>query len=76
MSEETPTYTPSPDTGAKLYHKVNPCDIDRFWPLAPIGDAAHLIWSGFAYGTDCTCCLGFRLIFLLLAAFGAGMALA
>lgn len=76
MTDTTTTTPQATQPPAKLYHQLNPCDIDRFKPLAPVGDAAHLLWKLFTFGTDCTCCLGFRLIFLVLAAFGAGMAVA
>lgn len=53
-----------------LRHKVNPCDIDRYSGLAPLGDALHALWKGFTLGTDCTCCLGARLVALTVVTAG------
>lgn len=59
-----------------LRYLLNFCDIDRLKFLAPIGDAVTAIWNGFTFGTDCTCCLGTRLILALAAAGAAGYGLA
>lgn len=48
-----------------LRHIINPCDIDRAKVLAPLGDALHRVWAVFTYGTECTCCLGTRVIMLI-----------
>ena len=60
-----------------LRHRLNPCDIDRYPALAPIGDALHGLYQAFTWGTDCTCCLGARVLALALAAgtFGVGITL-
>lgn len=59
-------------TPAKWYQIANPCDIDRHPALAPIGDAFYRLWRGFAYGTECQCCLGARLVAITVVSFGAG----
>lgn len=51
---------------AKWYHQINPCDIDRFNFLAPLGDALAALWDTFTFGTDCACCLGTRLTLLMI----------
>lgn len=48
-----------------LKYRLNPCDIDRLPKLKPLGGFFAL----FAYGTDCTCCLGAR----IAAAFSIGI---
>lgn len=45
-----------------LKYLINPCDIDRAKVLAPVGDVLHKVWKAFIYGTECTCCLGSRLV--------------
>jgi hypothetical protein len=50
----------------KLRHLINPCDIDRFEPLAPLGDWLADLSSG------CPCCDTVRVI--LAFVFGAALA--
>ena len=68
---------PSPSPSPLLRHRLNPCDIDRYPALAPLGDALHGLYQAFTWGTDCTCCLGARVLALALAAgtFGVGITL-
>lgn len=56
----------------KILYAINPCDIDRLRILAPIGDALAALWDGFTAFTDCACCLGTRLAFVIALAFYAG----
>ena len=59
----------------KLRYLLSPCDVERLPALAPIGDALHGLYQAFTWGTDCTCCLGARVLALALAAgaFGVGI---
>ena len=61
----------------KLRYLLSPCDVERLPALAPIGDALHGLYQAFIWGTDCTCCLGARVLALALAAgtFGVGITL-
>jgi hypothetical protein len=63
------------DPAPKLRHRVNPCDVDRFAFLKPVGDTAAALWDEFVGETQCVCCLGFRLTLALVAAalLGAGV---
>lgn len=61
-----------PEPKPLLRHRVNPCDIDRDPRLAPIGDALHNLYSLFTKGTECTCCLGTRLVALAIVSFVLG----
>lgn len=60
------------DDGTRWYHRVNPCDIARLRPLAPVGDAMAWLWEKFTWGTECPCCLFTRLALALLLAGGIG----
>lgn len=57
-----------------LYIKANPCDYCRYRILAPIGDGIANLWFGFTRGTDCPCCLGTRLLSLVLLSVATGAA--
>lgn len=46
--------------GEPLKYRLNPCDIARFRPLAPIGDLVAKL------AVECPCCNGFRMIFALV----------
>lgn len=48
------------------YHKINPCDIDRFPALAPLGD-----WLA-TLTPKCPCCATIRTFLLTVAGFAAG----
>lgn len=61
-----------PKQRTPLKYLINPCDIDRARVLAPVGDLLHKVWQGFIYGTDCTCCLGSRLVVWTAAVFMLG----
>ena len=56
--------------GCKVY-KINPCDVDSFPKLQPLGKFFAL----FCYGTDCRCCLGFRTLAALLFGIALGACL-
>lgn len=56
-------------------YNFNPCDMDRFKAIAPIGDALAFIWDTFTGGTECNCCLGTRLVVALAAALCLGLLL-
>lgn len=56
-----------------LKYRLNPCDIDRFKALAPIGDALAGLWEGFVASTECPCCLGTRLTLTVILALGIGV---
>lgn len=58
-----------------LKYLLNPCDYDRFRGLSPLGDGVAKVWNLFTAGTDCPCCLGFRLFGALLVAGGIGYGL-
>lgn len=60
-----PSYEPEPDpeqTPVPWRYLLNPCDIDRFPWLAPIGDFFAF------FGSDCRCCSGARVLFAAAAA--------
>lgn len=57
-------------------HAINPCDYDRYRGLTAFGDGVAKFWNLFTAGTECPCCLGFRLFGALLAAGGIGYGLA
>lgn len=59
-----------------LRHQLNPCDYDRYRGLSAFGDGVAKVWNLFTAGTDCPCCLGFRLFGALLLAGGIGYGLA
>ena len=71
----TPPF-PTPLSIRELRYQVNPCDIDRFEFLKPVGDAAAALWDEFVGEAECVCCLGVRLALTLVASalFGAGVA--
>ena len=52
---------------------LNPCDTERHRSLVRLGDAMARLWEGFTAGTECPCCLGFRLLAVALAAFAFGV---
>jgi hypothetical protein len=60
---------------SKLHYQINPCDMDRFKFLAPIGDALAAIYEGFNAGTECVCCRGARLVALAVLSFTLGAVL-
>lgn len=45
-----------------LRHQVNPCDVDRFPVLKPVGDALAALWHAVTADIECPCCLGMRLV--------------
>jgi len=51
----------------KLRHKLNPCDIDRYPVLAPVGDLLAYLAS------ECPCCNTLRVFFALAVAFPLGV---
>lgn len=59
----------------KWYYLINPCDMDRYKGLAPIGDALAKIFQWFTAGTECQCCLGTRIVLLAALSFTAGAVL-
>lgn len=59
----------------KWYDLINPCDMDRYKGLAPIGDALAKIFQWFTAGTECSCCLGARVVFLAGLSFVSGAVL-
>lgn len=53
-------------------YKLNPCDVERYGFLAVAGDMLAALWDVFTARTTCACCLGMRLISLIvLTALGA-----
>ena len=60
------------DTSRKLIHALNPCDYDRYRGLNAVGDSVAWLWNKFTAGTDCPCCLGFRMLGAIGAAFALG----
>lgn len=56
----------------KLIHQLNPCDYDRYRGLSAFGDSVAWVWNKFTAGTECPCCLGFRLFAVVAVAFAAG----
>ena len=58
-----------------LRHKLNPCDIDRYPVLAPLGDMLAASFKLLTYGTDCPCCLAVRVALLAAASFTLGAVL-
>lgn len=65
MAEKTP-----------LKYLLNPCDYDRHRGLTALGDGVAKVWNLFTAGTECPCCLGFRLLSALLIAGAAGYGVA
>lgn len=55
-----------------LKYLLNPCDYDRHRGLTALGDGAAKLWNLFTAGTECPCCLGFRLLSAIAVAFGLG----
>ena len=57
------------DIYEKYLSRLNPCDYNSPKWLQSIGGAvAHL-----CDGTDCRCCLGFRMVFALMIGIGFGL---
>lgn len=56
-------------------YNFNPCDLERFRVLAPIGDAAAALYLRLTAGTDCPCCLGMRVGAVVVIAFTLGAVL-
>lgn len=50
----------------RMFYTLNPCDVEC--PYSGIGKVVAYL----CYGTDCRCCLGFRMIFALLIGLGVG----
>lgn len=59
----------------KFRHRINPCDMDRYAALAPLGDAMAALWYVFTAKTDCPCCLAARLLAACAASFIFGWAI-
>lgn len=49
-----------------LRYWLNPCDMERHPALVRVGDALAWIWDTLTAGTDCACCLGARVVALVL----------
>jgi hypothetical protein len=63
------------DARTPLRYRLNPCDTERYRVLAPVGDSLAALYDRFTAGTECACCLGMRLISLIvLTALGASAA--
>lgn len=57
-------------TTPKLRHQLNPCDIDRYAVLAPVGDLIAKL------ATECPCCNGLRILTALAIGFLLGAIIA
>lgn len=60
-----------------MRYRLNPCDMDRFRVLAPVGDALAAFFDTVIYrGTDgCPCCMAVRIIALAAVTFAVGVVL-
>lgn len=58
------------DRNAALKYKLNPCDMDRYPVLAPLGDVFASVTKLFT--VECNCCTGARILVGIAASFALG----